>query len=100
MMKRFVIETKEQAVIDTINEWQISNPEKKIKPLISVISEYDKDKFNKQMEDIRESLRILRDGKISKDVMIAYIRSKNIPASTAKAVIEAQEDFFRKMGVL
>lgn len=99
-MKRFVIETSSKVVEDAIKEWQTVDPTKNKKALINVISEYDKDKFTKQMDDIKESLKILRENKISKDVMIAYIRSKNIPASTAKAVIEAQEDFFRKMGVM
>lgn len=100
MMKRFVIETSNQSVIDSINEWQISNPEKKIKPLISLISEYDKEKFNEQMDRIQDALKTLRDNKIDEDVMVAFIRSRGVPASTVHQVLEAQKNFFKKLGVM
>jgi len=99
-MKRFVIETSNQAVIDSIKEWQQSDPAKNKKALITLISEYDKDKFAKQLSDIRESLRVLREQKISKDIMMAYIRSKGVSHATAKAVLEAQEEFFNKLGLM
>lgn len=100
MMKRFVIETKEQSVIDSINEWQISNPEKHVKPLINLISEYDKEKFQDQLSKIQEALRTLRDNKIDEDVMLAYIKSKGVPASTVRQVLDAQKLFFKKLGLI
>lgn len=99
-MKRFVFETNSKEVIDTMQQWQVNDPEKKIKPKISLISEYDKEIFTKQMEKIKEALQTLRDNKISEDILVAFIRSKNIPTSTAKAVLNAQRDFFQKLGVM
>jgi hypothetical protein len=100
MTKRFVFETNSKEVIDAVQQWQVNDPDKKIKPKISLISEYDKEIFTKQMEKIREALQTIRDNKISDDILIAYIRSKNIPTSTAKAVLNAQREFFQRLGVM
>lgn len=100
MMKRFVIETNNQIVIDAINEWQISNPEKKVKPLLTLISEYDKEKFQDQLNKIQDALRTLRDNRIDEDIMLAYIKSKGVPASTVRQVLDAQKLFFKKLGLL
>jgi hypothetical protein len=100
MMKRFVIDTNNQAVIDAINEWQISNPEKRIKPLLTLISEYDREKFQDQLNKIQEALRTLRDNKIDEDIMLAYIKSKGVPASTVRQVLDAQKLFFKKLGLI
>lgn len=86
--------------MNAVQQWQVNDPDKKIKPKISLISEYDKDIFTKQMEKIKEALQTLRDNKINEDILIAYIRSKNIPTTTAKAVLNAQRDFFQKLGVM
>lgn len=99
-MKRFVIETNSQEVMNRMQEWQVNDPEKKIKPKISLISEYDKDLFNKQLQKIQDALKTLLENKISEDILIAYIRSKNIPTSMAKAVLNAEKEFFQKLGVM
>lgn len=99
-MKRFVFETNNQEVMNVIQQWQVNDPDRKIKPKIVMISEYDKEVFNKQMQKIHEALKTLLENKISEDILIAYIRSKNIPTSTAKAVLNAEKDFFIKMGLM
>jgi hypothetical protein len=100
MLKRFVLETNNQEVINVLQQWQVNDPDKKIKPKIFMISEYDKEVFNKQMQKIHEALKTLLENKISEDILIAYIRSKNIPTSMAKAVLNAEKEFFVKMGVM
>jgi hypothetical protein len=99
-MKRFVIETNNQEVMNVMQQWQVNDPDKKIKPKITLISEYDKDLFNKQLQKIQDALKTLLENKISEDILIAYIRSKNIPTSMAKAVLNAEKEFFQKLGVM
>jgi hypothetical protein len=99
-MKRFVIETSNQVVVQAINEWKLADPAKNKKALLTVVSEYDKEKFTEQMNRIQESLKILRENKISDEIMIAYIRSKGVPQSMAKKVLSVQRDFFVRLGVM
>lgn len=100
MLTRYVIETKNKQVKKLIQMWQVNDPEKKIKPKITLISEYEKEKFSKQLQKIQEAVETLRNNKISEDIMIAYIRSKGVPLSHAKAVLRAEKEFFQKLGVM
>ena len=100
MSRRFVFETESSEVINQIRDWQINDPEKKIKPKIILFSEYEKEHFEKQLLNIKEALEIFNKNKISMDILIAYIKSKGIPTCTAKAIIGMEEDFFKKLGVM
>jgi len=99
-MTRYVIETTNKLVKKQIQDWQVNDPVKKIKPKISLISEYDKEKFSERMLKIQQALATLSENKINEDILVAYLRSKNIPVSMAKALIRYEKEFFQKLGVM
>jgi hypothetical protein len=51
MLKRFVLETNNQEVINVLQQWQVNDPDKEIKPKIVMISECDKEVLKKYINE-------------------------------------------------
>ena len=67
---------------------------------ISLIEKGDPvDAIRQDLLRISRAFETLKKLGINEDIMIAYIRTKGIPISTIKSVLQNQKEFFKKLGV-
>ena len=105
---RYIIETEDSEGIIGIqlNRWE---KEKKLRiiekaePLIIIKENLEKEiqELYKSMKDVLvEALELLRKIGYNREVMITYLKDQtNLGKGTLVSVLDAQEDFFKKIGV-
>jgi hypothetical protein len=91
---RYVIKTKDPSVFTSINAWKENGK-------LEIVEQGDvAEAMKERLDSIKASLDALKKSGISRDLMISHLKVQTgLPYDTINKVLNAQADFFIKLGI-